>query len=481
MSGGPRPSRRRRTWPQRLLLAFNVVVVVICFTSAAGLAYVFRQASDIQRFGGLSATLDEKPGKGQPENFLLVGVDNSEGIDKNDPVLIGRSQASLLSDTIMVIRVDPQTHQAAILSLPRDLYVPIADTGGQSKINSALPGGGPERLIKTIQQNFGIPINGFIEVNFAGFRSLVDAVNGVPIYFPWPARDDHTGFGVDNPGCVNLDGVQALAYARSRYFETKQGNKWVADPSSDFGRISRQQQFIKLALKRAIAKGIRNPFVLTQLVGVAQSNVKLDDQITTQDLIDLGREFKDFDPDTLQVYTPPATGADIGGASVLLLDKVGAQPVFDLFRGKTDPNNPLRSILVEVRNGSGTAGQGQGILSSLGALGFGTIASSDASSFRNPRTEIRYAPGAENSAVQLARYLDGDPKFTVDKTLAVTNVVLVTGRDFTGIRTAPRPESDFSAFLATTTTTTVAPGGPVAPPTTSRGMVPQTPPGETCG
>ena len=202
--------------------------MVICFTSAVGLAYVFRQASDIQRFGGLGATLDQKPGKGEPENFLLVGVDNSEGLNKNDPVLIGRSQASLLSDTIMIIRVDPQTHQAAILSLPRDLYVPIADTGGKAKINSALPGGGPERLIKTIQQNFGIPINGFIEVNFAGFRSLVDAVNGVPIYFPWPARDDHTGFLVEEPGCVTLDGVQALAYARSRYFETKQNGKWTA-------------------------------------------------------------------------------------------------------------------------------------------------------------------------------------------------------------------------------------------------------------
>jgi LCP family protein required for cell wall assembly len=483
MSRGPRRSSRRRTWPQRLLIAFNIVVVVICLTSAAGLAYVFRQTSDIQRFGGLASTLDQKPGKGEPQNFLLVGVDNSEGLDKNDPVLIGRSQASLLSDTIMIVRVDPHTHQAAILSLPRDLYVPIADTGGKSKINSALPGGGPERLIKTIQQDFGIPVNGYIQVNFAGFRSLVDAVGGVPIYFPWPARDDHTGFLVEQPGCVELHGVEALAYARSRYFETKQGKTWVADPSSDFGRISRQQQFIKLAMKRAIAKGIRNPFVLNQLVGVAQSNVQLDDQITTQNLLDLGREFKDFDPDTLQVYTPPATGAVIGGADVLLLDKVGVQPMFDLFRGKSDPNNPLRSILVEVRNGSGQAGQGEAVLKRLDEIGFGTISSSDASSFRNQRTEILYAPGAEHSAVELARYLDGSPTFTADRTLAANNVVLVTGRDFTQLRADARPDTDFASFLATTTTTTTAPGNPAAstPPTTSRGMVPSTPPGEACG
>ena len=121
------------------------------------------------------------------------------------------------------------------------------------------------------------------------------------------------------------------------------------------------------------------------------------------------------------------------------------------------------------------------MLKDLDAIGFGTIASSDAASFRNQRTEIRYAPGAEASAVQLARYVNGDPKFTADRTLATNNVVLVTGRDFTGMRTSPRAESDFSSFLATTTTTTTAPGAPAAPPTTSRGMVPETPPGETCG
>ena len=355
MSDGPRRPRRRRTWPQRLLISLNVVVVLICFSSAAGLAFAFRQASDVQRFGGLSSTLDSTVAKGEPENYLLVGVDNSEGLDSKDPVLIGRSRKSLLSDTIMILRVDPTTQQAAILSLPRDLWVNIADTGGKQRINTALPGGGPERLIKTIQQDFGIPINHYVQVNFYGFKSLVDAVGGVPIYFPWPARDTNTGFGVDAPGCYTLNGTDALAYARSRHFETKTGNNgktWVGDSSSDFGRIARQQQFIKLALKRAIAKGVRNPFVLNQLIGVAQGNVTLDDAVTTKDLLDLGSQFKNFDPDALQVYTPPATGkVTSAGADVLILDNAAAQPIFDLFRAKGDTANPLRAIQVGVTNG----------------------------------------------------------------------------------------------------------------------------------
>jgi len=487
MSDGPRRPRRRRTWPQRLLISLNVVVVLICFSSAAGLAFAFRQASDVQRFGGLSSTLDSTVAKGEPENYLLVGVDNSEGLDSKDPVLIGRSRKSLLSDTIMILRVDPTTQQASILSLPRDLWVPIADTGAKQRINTALPGGGPERLIKTIQQDFGIPINHYVQVNFYGFRSLVDAVDGVPIYFPWPARDTNTGFGVDTPGCVTLHGTDALAYARSRHFETKTGNNgrtWVSDTSSDFGRISRQQQFIRLALKRAISKGARNPFVLNQLIGVAQGNVTLDDAVTTKDLLDLGGQFKNFDPDSLQVYTPPATGkVTSGGADVLILDNAAAQPMFDLFRNQVDASNPLRAIQVDVTNGSGKTSQAQVVLKALDDLGFTTVGSSDASSFRNSKTTVRYAPGAEAAAVEVARYLDGTPQFTVDKTLSGNSVMLVTGKDFVQLRSDPRPATDFSSFLATTTTTTVDPSSPPtsALDTAPTGMVPETPPGEVCG
>jgi LCP family protein required for cell wall assembly len=494
MADGPRRPRRRRTWPQRLLISLNVVVVLICFTSAAGLAFAFRQASDVQRFGGLSSTLDSTAEPGEPENYLLVGVDNSEGLENDDPVLIGRSRKSLLSDTIMVLRVDPSTQEAKILSLPRDLWVPIADTGAKQRINTALPGGGPERLIKTIQQDFGIPINHYVQVNFHGFQSLVDAVGGVPIYFPWPARDadpeeannTHTGFLVEEPGCVTLDGTEALAYARSRHFQTKTGKggtSWVTDPSSDLGRIARQQQFIKLALKRAIAKGVRNPFVLNQLIGVAQGNVTLDDDVTTKDLLDLGSQFKNFDPDSLLVYTPPAVNKiTSGGASVLMLDNAAAQPIFDLFRSQADSDNPLRAIQVDVTNGSGRTAQAQTVLAAFEELGFTTIGSSDASSFRNSKTTIRYAPGAEGAAVEVARYVDGAPQFVADKTLSGNSVLLVTGKDFTQLRSDPRPAADFASFLATTTTTTIDATSPATePPTTDAGMVPEAPEGEVCG
>jgi LCP family protein required for cell wall assembly len=234
----------------------------------------------------------------------------------------------------MILRIDPQNQQAALLSLPRDLYVALAG-GGKGRINTALALGGPERLIETIKQDFGIPINHYAMVDFHGFESLVSAVDGVPVYFNHPSRDENTGLFQYDPGCVTLEPDQALAYARSRHFEIQRegSTKWIEDGTSDFGRITRQQEFIKAALRKAVAKGVRNPFVLKDLIGVAQENVTLDTEFSIQDLIDLGLQFKDFDPDDLVTYSPSARGTMVGAMSVLLLNDGPNQPIFDVFRG----------------------------------------------------------------------------------------------------------------------------------------------------
>ena len=89
----------------------------------------------------------------------------------------------------MILRIDPESERAALLSLPRDLFVPIPGTGTSRRINIAVEQGGAPLLIRTIGENFGIPINHYVQVDFASFRGLVDAIDGVPIYVPRPARD----------------------------------------------------------------------------------------------------------------------------------------------------------------------------------------------------------------------------------------------------------------------------------------------------
>ena len=107
-----------------------------------------------------------------------------------------------------------------VLSFPRDLWVPIAGTGESARINSAYDAPGEQQvLIDTIRDEFGIAVNHWIEVDFAGFRQLVDAIGGVTLYFDRGLRDPAAGLYIDQLGCVTLDGEMALAYARSRKAE----------------------------------------------------------------------------------------------------------------------------------------------------------------------------------------------------------------------------------------------------------------------
>ncbi|CAB4323055.1 MAG: hypothetical protein F2520_03965 [Actinobacteria bacterium] len=330
---------------QRFVLALNIGLAVTCLIAAGGIGWAYKQTSALPRID-VSASLSAPVAPGEAENILLVGVDDGSGLDSNDPVLTGRP-ATLNTDTIIILRVDPKNQQVAMVSLPRDLYVNLAG-GGKGRINEALALGGPQRLIETIKQDFNVPINHYAMVNFAGFRSVVSAVGGVPIYFQYPSRDQWTGLFQYDPGCVTLDGEQALAFARSRHFEIQRApNRWQEDPSSDFGRIKRQQQFIKAALRKAVSKGARNPFVLRDLLTFAQKNVTLDTAFSIQSLVDLGTQFRSFDPDALVTFTPPADGAMVGSMSVVLLQEKEAQPMFDIFRGLApivDPTIPTTTI-----------------------------------------------------------------------------------------------------------------------------------------
>ena len=478
-------SRAHRSWPQRALIGFMSLLVVLCLASAAGLAYVERQVSDVPRlsFGGV---LDEQETSAEPQNILLVGVDDGSGLAAGDPVLRGRSR-SLNTDTIMVLRVDPSSERAALLSFPRDLWVPIAGSSQKGKINSAMALGGPQRLVQTIQQNFEIAIHHFVMIDLVGFRNLVSAVDGVPMYFPWAARDRESGFVQDETGCITLEPDQALAYARSRFFEVydEARRRYEFDPASDLGRINRQQDFIRAALKRAIAKGVRNPFTMNQLITVGQQSVTFDEYLTAQDIVDLGVQFRDFDPEELDLYTLPVRGGNVGAASVVFLDERAAQPIFDVFRGVDSETDIIPSVRVEVRNGSGTSGQGRTVLNDLELRGFVAVRSTDARTFDFPGTVVLYRSGEHLAAASVARFVDGEPTFEVDDSLPDdVTVAMVTGADFTAIRSEPRPMEDFQSFIDAAATSTTS-EDPTALPedtttTSANPFVPEAPPGVTC-
>jgi LCP family protein required for cell wall assembly len=318
------PGAARRTWPQRLLIAFNVVCILGALGTAGTLAYFNDKLNEVTRIqlGGRALRHEEERPPGAPLNYLLVGADDDTGLSADDPETRGRDDiGGIRTDTIMVLRVDPQDKTARLLSFPRDLWVPIAGTDAKARINEAFQGNDPAtRLIETIKQNFGIPIDHYVQVNFASFKKLVDSIDGVPIYFDEPVRAPNAGLSIPTPGCWTLDGTQALAFVRERKaYQVFRDGEWQLDQSGDLGRINRQQYFLQVALKRAIAKGIRNPATLRRLIDIGVESVGIDQQLRPSDLMDLGQRFRNFNPTNLQKYSLPVDDTIRGNAQVLEL------------------------------------------------------------------------------------------------------------------------------------------------------------------
>src|SRR5262249_6722799 len=163
---------------------------------------------------------DEPLGKVTAENFLVVGTD-SRMCKSDNPQYGGAFQdgGGHNTDTIMLMRVDPDAKQAAILSFPRDLWVQRPDSNARDKINALYDPLQPVLLADGIRQNFGVPVDHFIAIDFCGFRDLVNEIGGIRIPFDKPARDLNTGLSIPEPGCVAFDGDAALAYARSRHYQ----------------------------------------------------------------------------------------------------------------------------------------------------------------------------------------------------------------------------------------------------------------------
>jgi len=441
--------RLRRTWPQRLLIGFNVTLIVVCLSAAGGLGYFYYQFGQLPRISIADGIL-EPPPPGEPQNFLLVGSDTRAFVEagSEDQRSFGNEAITggQRADTIILVRVDPNTRKAAMVSFPRDLWIPIAPSGNRQRINTAFENG-PEQLIETIKMNFNVPIHHYAQVDFKGFQGLVDAVGGVTIYLASPVRDrdasgrNLTGLNILDTGCVELHGDQALAYVRSRHTEFLERGRWRPDPRGDLGRIERQQDFIRRALREALSKGLTNPVRLNRLVNVGLKNVKVSKSLDARDVVNLGKNFRSLSPDTLQQFTLPVENARINGAAVLrITDEEEADGIFQVFRGV--PPAPAGEVLpnavtVRVNNGSGVVGQAGDTSASLQQAGFSVTAPGTTS--RIARTTIRYGEGQVAKAQLLARYLVAGADIAEYPGLEGVDAILVTGSDFAGVLATPKP------------------------------------------
>jgi polyisoprenyl-teichoic acid--peptidoglycan teichoic acid transferase len=470
--------RSARSWRQRLVFGTGAVVALVLVIGALGAGYLWYRYNQISRE---DLALSDAAA-GQPRNYLIVGSDDREVVDDDDvdagAFLNGDTEpAGHRSDTIMVARVDPKNAAIDLVSLPRDLWIPIAGTSGRERINTAY-NDGPQRLVDTIEENLDVEINHYVEIDFASFKGVVKAVDGVPMYFHTPMRDRESGLNA-GAGCVVLDGDQALAFARSRHLEYQDGReRWITDPTGDLGRIDRQQIFMRKVIDRAAAKsGGFDVKTMNDLLSSTVDHLKVDSRMDVRQMISLARQFRDFRGDQLRTHILPVEqSVTAGGASVLLMDQVAAQPILNVFRGLPPDALSPSMVRLAIENGSGVAGQAGRAEQVYESMGFQVEGTSNAGALLE-QTVVRFAPGSERAAAEVASHLPTGADLEEDESLEVGTVVLVTGQDFTMVSEdvfpveRPQPSSTETS-VAVTDEDVIA---------ESIGVVPEAPPGaEPC-
>ena len=467
----------------------NVVLTMVFLVSGLGIGYAANRLSAIDRVdvnSSLSAPPSTRPlnaadivisgppdsttttteapkPPGPDQNFLIVGSDNAQNIDPGDPILTNREEelSNHLADTIMILRVRPAEGTASLLSIPRDLEVTIAGSSRKAKINSAFNLDDRRervaRLLDTISENLDIDIQHYVEVDLAAFRRLVDAVGGVQVCFPGPARDPATGLDVATPGWVELDGTTALAYVRSRKLQMQRiDGRWVnASPRADLDRIDRQQQFVRDAVDQALSDVVSNPATLIEVLDIAADTVVTSNSFSVvSDGRDLADWFSGFGSDqldtmSLAVFDLPATPEHGNEARLGMLPQ--AEDQLDIFRGINPDDVVPKRVEVTVvgldRSSAATVG------GALDALGF-DVGRRSSGSRAEAGPELRYGPGGHQAANLVAAFIDGPVTFVADDALWGNQVVLELGREPVTVLDQPHSLEVGATPIALPTTTT---------------------------
>jgi len=288
---------------RKRILGLIISLVVLMVLASGGLytyaRYRYDQIPKIQH-----ADVTANP-SGAPFDVLVAGTDSRAGLSSTQQKAYGNTTnaGGSRSDLTMIVRVYPSTSKLSILSIPYDTFVPIAGTNGSNKISDAL-NYGASALVKTIGQDLHIPINAYVGVNFNGVVKLVQALGGINVHFPYPSKDKMSGLR-ENAGCQLLNGTQALALARSRFFHYYKNGKWQYDGSSGFGRIHRQHAVIRAMISKAKSSVLSNPLALNAFIGTATHDVTINSSLSLTQLVRLALDFRSFSSGNLNTMTLP--------------------------------------------------------------------------------------------------------------------------------------------------------------------------------
>jgi LCP family protein required for cell wall assembly len=397
-------ARRRRN----LLRTLAILVVLVAVVASAGLVYGYRYADRLVGKGRRAVANLTPVASGQAMNILLVGSDSRTGLTRRQ---LGRIQTVKVpgrrTDTIMILHVSPRRDKAVMVSLPRDLRTTI--DGRTSKINAAFALGGPGLLVRTVEQTTGLPINHYAEIDFAGFLKVVDALGGITLCNRSGHRlDDRYANLHMGPGCKDMRGIQALAFVRARHVD------------SDFGRIGRQQEFMRAVVAKLESKGsLANLPKLMDVADVATDHIRTDHTLSTPTAIGLARRLRKLDPASIdmRVYPSVASPPRCAGCAAFV-DPLPEAAILMRALGRDAAQLPpvglpgnkgvsLATTSVTVLNGGGVQGAAARAAADLRRLGVRVAGTGNAAEPTGQASTLAYPPDLERQARLLGAVLGG--------------------------------------------------------------------------
>jgi LCP family protein required for cell wall assembly len=501
--------RLRRRWPRRTLIVVNGVVFLCLVAMASAYGYVRYEIGSIVTEPGTNLTPPGFYAGGggpvprasasaadglQPENILLIGNETRQGLTLQQQQQFGSSltYSGTLADIMMVLHLDPATGTASVLSIPRDLFAPMpagSPVGPYQKMDAALNDGaqGPDNLVNAIQEDLGIPINHFVELNFNGFINSVNALGGINVYFPDPVFDADSLLYIPTPGCHHLNGFYALTLVRARHLQydppgdTEPRQYWPYDPESDLARIVRTHTFVKIVADTAKAKGKTDPATAVSFLAAVVKQMTVDSGLKDQ-LLTLVLHYRD-----INVAAVPETTLSVTDVNDYYYGGYGMGDV--LFPVQPADNNVIKawdplafpkavapkSVSVVSITGSYDAAVAAG--RALGSYGLkvsgettGTVPSN------TTETVVLYHPNDIAEALYVMKYLSGAVMMQVSPAVVPGTVEVDLGSTV-DVATDPAPTTTTTttatttSSLATTTsslaTTTTAATTTVRPSTTA--------------
>ena len=487
-------ARRRR----RVRAAARTALALTVTLALAVVGDVWYLNSEIHRVkvSGLSSS-GEVGAEAGTENILMVGSTSRCALKVQNPNygLCDRGVTGVNSDVVMILHLNPKTRQVTLLSIPRDTFIPNARSTGANKIDAALAEG-PSQLVAAIEEDFGIPIQHYVELNFDTFAGVVDALGGIHMYFPQPVFDAYSGLDVKQPGCLQLNGAQALAVVRARHLQYKgppvtssNPASWPYEPESDLARIRRDHEFLRVLTTAVAARGLGNPLTDQGLASAVAPRLHVDSGLSATDLAGLLLTYRNINVNTAPQLTTPVIPTTFG-SYVYKGGNYGdivwpAQPqdfeTIDQFLGVTTNIDtrtgaqlpPASTIHVAVLDGTQTAGKAAAVAKVLTTDGFAVSRVGTSTPVADQtETVVYYAAAANaNKAEVVLHTLNGPAILALDPAMvpAGSQVTVLTGTNLTVLNTTVHlPAAKQTTIAAspvttgTTATTAVAAGAPTA-------------------